>query len=148
MLFAKCDAFSRASNLLVVCACFFLCEVVFQGLLVGLVGLLLFVKWDVFSRASDLFLCAACFQVLSLVCLFGQLFFVNCFWASFCFGPVTNPLDCFWVVCFCFFFGGGGAVRLLLPVASLLGRAAAFLKCFFCVRRLICLLCVAAVLLR
>ena len=97
------------------------------------------------------FLCAACFQVLSLVCLFGQLFFVNCllcvaalcvFAVCFCFGLVTNPLDCFLIV---FFFC---AVRFISPFTSLLGRAAAFLKLPFCVGCLICLLCVAAVLLR
>ena len=33
MLFVKCDAFGRASNLLVVCGCLFF-EVVLQGLLV------------------------------------------------------------------------------------------------------------------
>ena len=78
MLFVKCDAFSRASNLLVVCGCLF-CEVVFQGLLVvSLVGLLVFVKWDVFSVASVFLLVRGLFQVLSLVCLCGQLFFVNC----------------------------------------------------------------------
>ena len=40
MLFVKCDALSRASNLLVVCA---------------RSGLLLFVKCDVFSGASGFF---------------------------------------------------------------------------------------------
>ena len=89
------------------------------------------------------FLYAACFQVLSLVCLFGQLFFVNCLLASrasnlfvvcrcaLCFlqvvfvsGLSLTPLDCFLIVFFC-------AVRFISPFTSLLGRAAAFFKLFF-----------------
>ena len=107
MLFAKVGAFSRASNLLlVVCGCLF-AKLFFR--------LLLFVKWDVFSGAYDLFLCAACFQVLSLVCLFGQLFFVNCFL------QVELPicLLCVAALVFCSLFLASGLALTHLVVSRL-----------------------------
>ena len=79
-------------------------------------GLLLFVKWGVFSGASGffvrglfsgpvtgllvraaVFLSTVCWQVEPLICLL--CFAALCVFAvCFCFGLVTNPLDCFLIV--------------------------------------------------
>ena len=120
MLFVKCDAFSRASNLLVVCGCLF-CEVVFQGLLVVClvgaaalrqVGCFSWGFWIFCARlvfrschwsacSGSCFLSTVCWQVEPLICLLcvaALCVFAVCF----CFGLATNPLDCFLIV-FCFF---------------------------------------------
>ena len=80
---------SRASNLLVACACCFLRSADFvQDLsLACLAGLLIFAKWDIFCRASSLLIvrgcCSLCATVLvqglSLACLVGLLLFVKCY---------------------------------------------------------------------
>ena len=135
MLFVKCDAFSRASNLLVVCGC--LLRSCFSGPARCLLGRgCCSSSSGMFLVGLLVFLCAACFQVLSLVCLFGQLFFLStvcwqveplicllCFAAlcvfavCFCFGLVTNPLDCFLIV---YFFCAVIFGRLLVCLVGLL----------------------------
>ena len=103
------------------------------------------------------FLCAACFQVLSLVCLFGQLFLSTVCWQveplicllcvaalcvfaiCFCFGLVTNPLDCLLIVFLNDFLGRASNLLVVCgcrfvaltvffsgPSAGRLGRPAAF----------------------